>query len=244
MRHRPSFSEFVELARGHTVVPVYRQLVGDTLTPVTAFCLIREGDRAFLFESVVGGEKIGRYSFVGSGPFRLFEASGNAIREREANGEWKESTHPDPLRKLEELIANGSAPHVPGLPRFCGGAVGYAGYDTIRYVERLPNAPPDDRHIPDLSFAFYDRMVIFDHITKTISAVVHAHITGESEAELRAAYDEACGRVDELVTRLQRGTAELKLTDIDPTAGVRRERGKEVGLPAGYICILSFWEFV
>lgn len=234
MRHRPSFSEFAELARGHTVVPVYRQLVGDTLTPVTAFCLIREGDRAFLFESVVGGEKIGRYSFVGSGPFLVFEANGNAVRVRDASETWKESTHPDPLRNLEELIASGSAPHVPGLPRFCGGAVGYAGYDTVRYVERLPNAPPDDRQIPDLSFAFYDRMVIFDHITKTISAVVHAHIAGESEAELRTAYDEACGRVDELVTRLQRGTAELKLTDIDPTAGVRRETGKEADLPGRY----------
>ncbi len=234
MRHRPSFSEFVDLARGHTVVPVYRQLVGDTLTPVTAFGLIREGDRAFLFESVVGGEKIGRYSFVGSGPFRLFEASGTTVRERGAEGDWTESTHPDPLRTLEDLIAKGSAPHVPGLPRFCGGAVGYAGYDTVRYVERLPNAPPDDRHIPDLSFAFYDRMVIFDHITKTISAVVHAHVTGESEAELRAAYDDASRRVDELVARLRRGPADLRLTDIDPTAGVRREPGKEVGLPARY----------
>src|SRR6516162_875722 len=74
MRYRPSFDEFRELARGHSLVPVYRQLIGDTLTPVSAFCKIQEGDWAFLFESVVGGERLGRYSFVGSGPFLTFQA--------------------------------------------------------------------------------------------------------------------------------------------------------------------------
>ncbi len=236
MRHRPSFADFAELARGHTVVPVYRQLVGDTLTPVSAFCQIHEGDRAFLFESVVGGEKVGRYSFVGSGPFQIFEARGSEVQTRDSAGKWTESTQADPLRGLEEVVARFSAPHVPGLPRFCGGAVGYAGYDTVRYVERLPNSPPDDRQIPDLSFAFYDRMVIFDHITKTISAVVHAHLPvgSPTSEQLRRAYDDACRRVDELVGRLQRGTADLQLTDIDPTAGIRRETGKEVPLPARF----------
>ena len=72
---------------------------------------------------------------------------------------------------------------MPGLPRFCGGAVGYAGYDAVRYVERLPNPPPDDRDLPDLCFAFYDRMVIFDHINKTIAVVAHAHV---DPSDLRA----------------------------------------------------------
>src|SRR6267154_1796133 len=75
-----------------------------------------------------------------------------------------------------ERLAAYRSPHIPGLPRFCGGAVGYAGYDAVRYVERLPNPPPDDRHLPDLCFAFYDRMVIFDHINKTLSVVAHAHV--------------------------------------------------------------------
>ncbi len=74
------------------------------------------------------------------------------------------------------MIAAYRAPHLPGLPRFCGGAVGYAGYDTVRYVERLPNAPPDDRGLPDLCFAFYDRMVIFDHVAKTMLVVAHATV--------------------------------------------------------------------
>ncbi|MFM8272559.1 MAG: anthranilate synthase component I, partial [Gemmata sp.] len=216
MPHRPTFDEFAALARGHTVVPVYRRLTGDTLTPVSAFCKLQEGDWSFLFESVVGGERIGRYSFLGAGPFRTFEAFGTRTRRREGSGKWAEGTAADPLRVLEEMIAEFRAPNVPGLPRFCGGAVGYAGYDTVRYVERLPHAPADDRGLPDLSFGFYDRMVIFDHAAKTVLVVAHAHV-GSGEG-LRAAYAAACRGVDELTERLQRGVADLQLTDIDPKA--------------------------
>ena len=179
MRYRPTFEEFVELATDASLVPVYRQLIGDTLTPVTAFCKIQEGDWAFLFESVVGGERARPLQLPRRRPVPALPgvrqprphpttpATGQAVEELE---------HPDPLRLLEEKLAAYRAPHVPGLPRFCGGAVGYAGYDAVRYVERLPNPPPDDRGLPDLCFAFYDRMVIFDHINKTIAAVAHAHV--------------------------------------------------------------------
>ena len=214
MRYSPSFSEFAELAAGHTVVPIYRQLVGDTLTPVSAFCKLREGDRAFLFESVVGGERVGRYSFLGAGPFLVFEAYGNSVTITHPDGTREESFPDDPMKVFEELIGQYRAPHLPGLPRFCGGAVGYAAYDSIRYVENLPNPPPDDRKIPDLSFAFYDQMVIFDQINKTVKVLAHAHVG--PNANLRAAYDDACRRVDELVARLQRGVADLPLTDIHP----------------------------
>jgi len=224
MRYRPSFEEFAELARVHTVVPIYRRLVADTLTPVSAFAAIRTGGWAFLFESVVGGERVGRFSFVGSEPFRWFEASGLRVRAKDGTGPWIESEHLDPLRTLEESIADFSAPHLPELPRFCGGAVGFAGYDAARYVERLPNAPPDDRQIPDLSFAFYDRMAIFDHITKTVLAVAHAHIPSVSreaklsDESLRTAYDNACHRVDELVSKLSTPSTDLMPTDIDTQA--------------------------
>jgi anthranilate synthase component 1 len=217
MPHFPTFEQFRELAHGHTVVPVYRRLTGDTLTPVSAFRKIQEGDWAFLFESVVGGERIGRYSFLGAGPFRTFEAHGNRTRTREGNGPWVTGENADPLRVLEEMIAAYRAPHLPGLPRFCGGAVGYAGYDTVRYVEKLPNAPPDDRNLPDLSFGFYDRMVIFDHAAKTILVIANALI-GEGNNDLRRCYSDACARADELAERLHHGVAELSLTDINPTA--------------------------
>src|SRR5690348_2973239 len=163
MPYHPTYDEFVALARDASLVPVYRQLVGDTLTPVSAFCKIQEGDWAFLFESVVGGERLGRYSFLGSGPFLRFQAYGHRVQVQETPdgaarpGPPTEFDHPDPLKLLEEKVTAYRAPHVPGLPRFCGGAVGYAGYDAVRYVERLPNPPPDDRRLPDLCFAFYDR---------------------------------------------------------------------------------------
>src|SRR5262245_46202347 len=215
--HCPSFAEFTELARNASLVPVYRQLLSDTLTPVMAFCKIQEGEWSFLFESVVGGEKVGRYSFLGSGPFLQFEAYGNRVVIRDAaKRATTELKHPDPLRLLEEKLAAYRAPHVAGLPRFCGGAVGYAGYDTIRYVENLPDAPADDRGLPDLAFALYDRMVIFDHINKTVAAVAHAHIDPN---DLKGSYQKACDRVDRLVERLQQGVADLQLTDIQPLSG-------------------------
>ncbi len=222
MPHFPPFDQFCELARTHSVVPVYRQLTGDTLTPVSAFCKLQEGEWSFLFESVVGGERISRYSFLGSGPFRSFEAYGTRTRTRDGNGPWVEGESADPIADLERMVAAYRAPSLPGLPLFCGGAVGYAGYDTVRYVERLPNAPPDDRKIPDLCFGFYDRMVIFDHAAKTVLVVANA-IAGEAGSnttteELRERYAQACTRADQLVERLQRGVADLQLTDIDPRA--------------------------
>jgi anthranilate synthase component 1 len=224
MPHFPPFDQFRELAKTHTVVPVFRRLTGDTLTPVSAFCKIQEGDWSFLFESVVGGERVGRYSFLGSGPFRTIEASGTRVRTRDGTGRWAEAEAADPLRVLEDMIVAYRAPNLPGLPRFCGGAVGFAGYDTVRYVERLPNAPPDDRNLPDLSFGFYDRMVVFDHAAKTVLVVAHAttEVGGPkseiSEEGLRRGYAEACAKADQLVERLQRGVADLQLTDIDPGA--------------------------
>src|SRR6516164_7670984 len=117
MRYRPSLDEFMELAKTASLVPVYRQLIGDTLTPVSAFCKIQEGDWSFLFESVVGGERVGRYSFVGSGPFLRFQAFGPRVQiiapppgSPSAPAVRTELEHPDPLRLLEERLATYHAP--------------------------------------------------------------------------------------------------------------------------------------
>src|SRR5438034_10232111 len=130
MRHHPPFDEFVRLASQGNLVPVYRRLTGDTLTPVSAFCKIQEGDWAFLFESVVGGERLGRYSFLGAGPFLRFQAWDRRVQIQnlmQPRSPARDLEHADPLQLLEEQLAQYRTPHLPGLPRFTGGAVGYAG---------------------------------------------------------------------------------------------------------------------
>ena len=221
--HRPDFDEFRRRAGQAACVPVFRQLTGDALTPTSAYRRIERGSPSFLFESVVGGEKIGRFSFLGTEPFLRFEARGPETRTTRpgdpADAPWTPCD--DPFRALEALLDQYRAAPTPGLPRFTGGAVGFASYDSVRYTEKLPDAPPDDRNLPDLSFAFYDRMVLFDHVRKTVLVVAHAHIT--PGADLQAAYDDAARRVDELVDRLRQPGPELPLDDIDGTGPLTRK---------------------
>jgi anthranilate synthase component 1 len=218
MAHQPSFPTFCELAKGHSVVPVYRKLMSDTLTPVTAYCRLNAGDWSFLFESVVGGEKVGRYSFLGGWPFLRFEAYGNQVTIQAEGGAPESLESDNPLAELGKLVAKYRSPHLAGLPRFTGGAVGFAGYDAIRYFENLPNSPPDDRHLPDLCFGFYDQMVLFDHITKVVIVIVLAHLDG---SEPKAAYEKAARRIDELVDRLSKPIEAPALADIDTSGEVQ-----------------------
>lgn len=211
--HIPSFESFRSLAKDATIVPVYRQLTGDTLTPVTAFGLLRGSSSRFLFESVVGGERIGRYSFVGSNPFLRIQAWGHQVTVS-TDQEFVFEGQGDPFLVLAEQLRQFRAAHLMGLPRFSGGAVGCAGYDCIRYTEKLPNAPHDDRKLPDFSFALYDRMVIFDHLFKTVSVVANVRI--DAHASLEQAYQYGCDAVDEWVERLQPTVSPWPLQDVPP----------------------------
>ena len=208
--YTPDFATFRQLAEGMNFVPVFRQLISDTLTPVSAYCRLQDEEHSVLFESVVGGERVGRYSFLGAGPFLQIDAFDREIVLTTA-GETKRYSVEDPLQHLHTMLEQYRAPHLPGLPRFCGGAVGYAGYDTVRYTENLPNPPENDRQLPDLSFALYDRMVIFDQIQKTILVVVHADVC---HGDLQAAYDQACRRVDALCLQLDTPSETIRLADI------------------------------
>jgi anthranilate synthase component I len=214
-RHRPDFAEFRRLAEQAPLVPVYRQLTGDGLTPVSAYQKIARGGPSFLFESVIGGEKVGRYSFLGCDPFLRFEARGRdvAIFPTHQQETARRFQSDDPFRDLQSLLEQYRAVHLPALPRFVGGAVGFAAYDSVRYTEHLPNAPEDDRGLPDLAFNLYDRMVVFDHIRKTILVVAQAH-RGQGDG-LRDSYEDACRRIDQLVALLAEPGPELALTDID-----------------------------
>jgi anthranilate synthase component 1 len=215
MPYLPDFDAFRRAAEGKKLVPVYRRLVSDALTPVSACHKLDDGGHIALFESVIGGERVGRFSFVLCDPFLNFEATRDRITIT-IDGEARTYTAADPLVELRNLLREYPAAHLPELPRFTGGAVGYAAYDVIRYVERLPNAPPDDRSLPDMSFAFYDRMVAFDNVNKTMVVIALARL--DAHANLRAAYDDACRRIDAIVARLSSPELDLTPCDIN-TAG-------------------------
>ena len=200
------------VGRGRTV-PIFRCLLSDHLTPVSAFRLISQGaEHAFLLESVVGGEQIARYSFVGAAPTVVFRAHGDQAFVERAAGPAQTLHHvTDPLGELHRVMQEfRSVPHdelhgkLMALPRFTGGAVGYAAYDTVRYYERLPNPPVDDRRLDDLAFGIYDELVIFDHVNKSTLVFSHVHL---DEGDLDVAYAAACRRIDRLVDLLNRPVA-------------------------------------
>ncbi|NLF67731.1 MAG: anthranilate synthase component I [Candidatus Anammoximicrobium sp.] len=226
--HYPDWTTFRSLAEDYQLIPVYRRLVSDTLTPVTAFHKLDHGGSAYLFESVIGGEKVGRYSFLGVEPVLELAARGTDVTVSEA-GRTQSFTADDPLQVLRQRLSEPRAAVLPGMPPFGGGAVGYAGYDVVRYSEHLPHAPHDDRGLPDLAFGFYDRMVVFDNIDKTMYVVVTARVDGPADAE--RAYREARQRVDETVTQLMSAPVTLQGTDIhsggEPTIAFRSNFRRE-----------------
>lgn len=221
-RHLPDFENFSRLAQNADLIPVYRRLVSDSLTPVSAFRRIDGGRCSCLLESVVGGERVGRYSILATEPYLEIEAYGKRVTVNSHSGVsasgspilvTRQFECDDPLEELRRRIESVREARLPGLPPLVSGAVGYAGYDVVRYCENLPDAPPDDRQVPDLAFAFYDQMVVFDNVTKTIfvSAMARPEKTG---GDLRKAYDDARRRVDNLVDQLSTDSCDLKPADI------------------------------
>ncbi len=216
MTHFPDYASFARLATDVQLVPVWRRLLADTLTPVSAFRRIDRGSCGALFESVVGGEKVGRYSFLTTDPFCQLEARGQEVTVH-ADGSTERFVSRDPLADLERRLAGFRVATLAGLPPFVGGAIGYAGYDVVRYSERLPELGLDDRQLPDLAFALYDRMVVFDHVNKTLLVVALARLDRHA-GNPRAAYDEACSRVDQWVQQLSTAGGDPEPSDIDTAA--------------------------
>ncbi len=214
MNCQPPERLFCELATDHDAVPVFRTLLSDTLTPVSAFRRIDDGQTACLFESVIGGEKVGRYSFLAASPRVEVSARQNTVTVTE-NGESRSFDSENPLTEIRNRIENVTVASVPGLPPFTGGAVGYAGYDVVRYVEHLPDAPEDDRQLDDMSFAFYDEMLVFDHIKKSIIAITLAWPGRHDSAQ--AAFEDANARLAQLIQKLTTPLArELACMDVVP----------------------------
>ncbi|QDU74825.1 Anthranilate synthase component 1 [Bremerella volcania] len=214
MPYLPEFSEFKKLAEKFEIIPVYRRLISDSMTPVSAFHKLDDGKPACLFESVVGGEKVGRYSFIGIHPEYHLSATRDQVTISSKQG-TETFTSANPLEELRKRLDTGNVAHIEGLPPFNGGAIGYAGYDVVRYVENLPNAPEDDRHLPDLSFGFYNNLVVFDNVTKTAYVIVMAKCPKGKAHDYQAIYDAACQQAEEIVAQLTKHDPTLTPTDID-----------------------------
>jgi anthranilate synthase component 1 len=171
----PSRSEFLELARHHTLVPVCRRLVADLETPVSAFLrLAANAPECFLLESVEGGEKLGRYTFIGIAPSRKVIARGRALSITE--GRRRRTIDGDIFEYLKQALGGHSPARVPGLPPFTAGAVGFFAYDVVRQIERLPQIAADDLGLPDACLAFFHEILAFDHVKKEILLIATADV--------------------------------------------------------------------
>ncbi len=221
---RPSLEEFKQKAKKGNLIPVYREVLADMETPVSAFLKIDDGRNSFLLESMEGGEKWARYSFLGSRPsviVRSFGRSAEIVR----NGKVQKAPFDrDPLEVVKDVLAEYSPVPDPSLPRFFGGAVGFMGYDIVRFFEELPAREKSGLDIPDIFFMITDTMVIFDNVTHRIKVVSNAHVKGRA---VEAAYQEATKKINALVRKLK-GPGKRE------TGRGRRKRDKESSLTSNF----------
>ncbi len=213
------FSDYAARAAAGGMVPVVRELGGDTLTPVTAYAAIARGPFAFLLESLVGGERWARYTFLGTEPREAWRYRAGQVERWTSEEGWTTiGPASDPLADLTRRLRDLKPAPSPGLPRFTGGAVGYLGYDVVRAFERLPAGPPDDLGLPDAVFMLADALVIIDNAFARAAIVANTQVRpGADRAALRAAYQAAMGRIEELLERLRRPPALEPLSlDVGP----------------------------
>ena len=200
---RPSQEAFEDLAKRGNLVPVIREMLADLDTPLSLFRKLDDGSTSFLFESVEGGEKWARYSFIGTGARAIFRARGREV-EWSANGETERIQTPgDPLEVLRDKLAawTPAIPEGVDLPRFLGGAVGVVSYDWVRFVERIPDDNPDPVGLPDLWFVIPETVVVYDNVRH--SALIIRDVEVSPGDDLYALYREAEALVEETVRRLR-----------------------------------------
>lgn len=198
-----TYEEFLQLATQGTVVPLVKTVMADLLTPVSAFLRIeRQSSRAFLLESIEGGEKIARYSFLGCGPHTLVRARGTQVTVEKADGS-AETLDAPMLEVLRDLMRQQRPVKLPGLPPFSAGAVGYFGYDAVRWFERLPEQAKDDLQMETACVMFFANVLAFDHVKHQIQIIANVFTEGETDGDkLREKYIAACTELARLEAAL------------------------------------------
>lgn len=196
----PDVSTFTSLSRSGNLIPVYREIMADMDTPVSAFRKLDDGIFSFLLESIEGGEKWARYSFLGSSPSLIVRTRGTTV-ELIRSGAVTTQTFDDPLAAVREILERYKPVEVDGLPRFFGGAVGYLGYDMVRHFEHLPTGKPALLEAYDSYFLITDTIVIFDNVSQKIKVVSNAHLDGTVTPE--EAYRTATENIETIIRKLK-----------------------------------------
>jgi len=220
---KPTQTEFVSLASQGNLIPVTRKILADFETPLSAYRKIRGEGESFLFESVEGGERVGRYSFVGCNPRAVIRqtaarveviVNGKSVEQIAINSSGEPGSARDGLKVVEQIMARFRPVTLPGLPRFCGGAVGFIGYEFIHDIEPVvPRPPGDDLRIPTLYFLIADELLIFDHVAQTITIVVNATVDDKTPAA--GAYEDAVAEIERLVSLLEQPSDHLPVDVLD-----------------------------
>jgi anthranilate synthase component 1 len=212
----PNEKNFKEFAKAGGMVPVYREILADTETPVSVFMKLEEasgGRDAFIFESVEKGEKWGRFSFIGASPIKIIKTYDRTVETTPRGGKKTVRTMEAPIDAIKAELDGCCPPDaalLAYLPPFFGGLVGYIGYDNVRFFERVPNRQKpvtDTLDLPDMYFMVVDTVVVFDNLRQIIKVISNAHVDGKSPDEANAAYEEAVSEIDRVVDILSRGQA-------------------------------------
>ena len=206
----PAEQDFFTLAERHTLIPVHRTLIADLETPVSAFLRLagsqaepgEELPEAFLLESVEGGERVGRYTFIGIEPYQRFVANGRSITHTTMTG--TRVFEGDIFAELKRELSAHTPARLPGLPPFTAGAVGFFAYDVVRQIETLPTLAADELHVPDAHLMFFDQVLAFDHVKKEIHLIVTADLLRDADVVLETLYQQTCERLDRLELLLAR----------------------------------------
>ncbi len=231
--YQPSLDDFRRAATRGTLIPVYRELLADGDTPVSAYAALGAGPWSFLLESVVGGQTWAAYSFVGVEPRAVFTWDAGRAHVRwhgdggdEVEGSWDVA---DPCAALAEIMGEWTPVATPGLPRFWGGAVGWIAYDAVRAFEDLPARARPDLALPAVCMVLTDTVVIFDNLRQTIKVVATAQVKSPDRAE--RAYARACERIDAVVARLRTARAPLPALEPPGPDGTIAGAGAEATTP-------------